>query len=145
MVVDAEKRVESLTCRQNKVEARPLARGMTNPNFLVFDGGEKFVLRLGGDIPAHGVMRFNELAAKRAGQPAAISEIFNTIDRKRTFGKLAANRRTLIAVSAWNPPDQHLDDRARLHHRPSRQTAAIRPPHSKGSRQIAAILKLLPV
>ena len=76
---------------------------------------------------------------------AETSDVFNTIDPKRTFGKLAANRRTLIAVSAWNPPDQHLDDRARLHHRPSRQTAAIRPPHSKGSRQIAAILKPLPV
>ncbi len=77
---------------------------------------------------------------------AETPDVFNTIDPKQqTFGKMAANRRTLIAVSAWNPPDQHLDDRARLHHRPSRQTAAIRPPHSKGSRQIAAILKPLPV
>ena len=76
---------------------------------------------------------------------AGTSDVLNTIDPTRTLGKLAANRTTLIAVSAWNPPDQHLDDRARLRYRPSRQTATIRPPHSTGSRQIAAILNPLPV
>ena len=34
---------------------------------------ESVVVRLGGDIPVHGVMRFNELAASRAAGAAGIS------------------------------------------------------------------------
>jgi thiamine kinase-like enzyme len=50
-----------------------LLGGITNKNYLVADGGEKFVVRLGEDIPIHGVMRFNELAASRAAFDAGIS------------------------------------------------------------------------
>ena len=50
-----------------------LAGGITNDNFAVTDGGEKFFVRLGRDIPIHGVMRFNELAASRAAHEAGLS------------------------------------------------------------------------
>ncbi len=37
------------------------------------DGSRRFVARLGGDIPLHGVMRFNEHAASRAAAAAGVS------------------------------------------------------------------------
>jgi thiamine kinase-like enzyme len=48
------------------VAPKPLAGGITNTNFIVDDQGERFVVRVGDDIPLHGVMRFNEIAAARA-------------------------------------------------------------------------------
>jgi thiamine kinase-like enzyme len=39
----------------------------------VTDGERRAVVRFGGDIPVHGVMRFNELAATRAAGDAGIS------------------------------------------------------------------------
>ncbi len=46
---------------------------MTNYNFLVTDEGERFVVRVGDDIPVHGIMRFNELAAARAAYAAGLA------------------------------------------------------------------------
>ena len=51
----------------------PLAGGITNRNFLVRHRGERFVVRIGDDIPVHQVMRRNELAASRAAAEAGIS------------------------------------------------------------------------
>ena len=56
-----------------KVNPVPLAGGITNKNYLVADGGKKYVVRIGRDIPIHGVMRFNELSASRAAFEAGIS------------------------------------------------------------------------
>ena len=48
--------------------------GITNRNYRITEaGGRRLVVRLGEDIPEHGVMRFNELAAARAAQAAGIS------------------------------------------------------------------------
>lgn len=55
------------------MDPRPLAGGITNQNFVVEDGGERYFVRIGEDIPLHGVMRFNELAASRAAAAAGIS------------------------------------------------------------------------
>jgi thiamine kinase-like enzyme len=55
------------------VEPEPLGGGITNTNFIVSDRGERFVVRIGDDIPIHGVMRFNEIAAARAAHAAGIS------------------------------------------------------------------------
>jgi len=55
------------------VEPEPLGGGITNTNFIVEDKGERFVVRIGDDIPIHGVMRFNEIAAARAAHAAGIS------------------------------------------------------------------------
>ena len=57
-----------LTCWKGRVEPRPLTGGITNQNFVVEDAGQRYFVRIGDDIPIHGIMRFNELAASRAAQ-----------------------------------------------------------------------------
>lgn len=70
--------IESLNCWHGVVTATPLSGGLTNTNFLVEDAGEKFVVRIGEDIPLHQIMRFNELAASHAAFEAGISpEVFH--------------------------------------------------------------------
>ncbi|OUR80557.1 choline kinase [Alphaproteobacteria bacterium 46_93_T64] len=66
-------KVVDLKCWRGKVSAVPLEGGITNQNFVVEDCGEKFVVRLGHDIPLHHVMRFNELAAGQAAFEAGLS------------------------------------------------------------------------
>ncbi|MBV9833100.1 MAG: phosphotransferase family protein [Alphaproteobacteria bacterium] len=66
-------RIAALPCWHGRVEIAPLTGGMTNRNFLVKDGGHRRVVRLGEDIPLHGVLRFNELAASRAAHAAGLS------------------------------------------------------------------------
>lgn len=66
-------RIADLPCWRGRIEIAPLAGGMTNSNFLVTDSGRRYVVRLGEDIPLHGVMRFNELAASRAAHEAGLS------------------------------------------------------------------------
>ncbi len=66
-------RIAALPCWRGRVDIAPLAGGMTNSNFLVSDSGRRFVVRLGEDIPVHGVLRFNELAASRAAHAAGLS------------------------------------------------------------------------
>jgi len=52
----------------------PLTGGITNRNYGVEQAdGQRFAVRLGQDIPAHGVMRFNEQAAAQAAAKARIS------------------------------------------------------------------------
>ncbi len=65
--------IARLPCWSGRVDPVPLLGGITNRNYLVADRGGKFVVRLGEDIPVHGVMRFNELAASRAAFEAGIS------------------------------------------------------------------------
>jgi thiamine kinase-like enzyme len=65
--------VANLDFWSSTVEPEPLAGGITNTNFVVEDRGERFVVRVGEDIPVHGVMRFNEVAAARAAHAAGIS------------------------------------------------------------------------
>jgi len=55
------------------VDPEPLTGGITNANFIVDDAGGRYFVRVGDDIPLHGVMRFNELAASRAAYEAGIS------------------------------------------------------------------------
>ena len=47
--------------------------GLTNINFVVEDAGRKFVVRTGGDIEVHGIVRKNELAASRAAHAAGVA------------------------------------------------------------------------
>lgn len=69
----ARARVERISFWSGPVRIAPLAGGITNLNFLVEDGPEKYVVRVGEDIPVHHVMRFNELAASRAAYLAGVS------------------------------------------------------------------------
>ena len=66
-------RVANLDFWSSPVEPHPLGGGITNTNFIVDDQGKRFVVRVGDDIPIHGVMRFNEIAAATAAHEAGIS------------------------------------------------------------------------
>jgi thiamine kinase-like enzyme len=66
-------KAEQLVYWEEPVVAEPLAGGLTNTNFKVRYRGQDFVVRVGDDIPEHGVMRFNELNASVAAYKAGIS------------------------------------------------------------------------
>ena len=68
-----EDQIAALPCWSAKIDVVPLEGGMTNRNYRVRCDGRQFVVRLGHDLPEHGVMRFNELAAARAAHAAGIS------------------------------------------------------------------------
>lgn len=53
--------------------AEILPGGMTNFNVKLHDAGKAYVVRIGGDIDAHLVKRFNELACHRAAEAAGLS------------------------------------------------------------------------
>lgn len=72
-MTDAKTRAAGLPIWTGSVDPVPLDGGITNVNFVVDDGGRKYVVRVGNDIPVHQVMRFNELAASRAAEAAGIS------------------------------------------------------------------------
>src|SRR5258708_24623131 len=62
-----DKGIRALPCWSGDVDISLLSGGITNRNYRVSDrSGQQFVVRIGRDIPEHGVLRFNELAAARA-------------------------------------------------------------------------------
>ncbi len=65
--------IRALPIWRGPVTIEPLAGGLTNRNYLVRDDHARYVVRAGADIPVHGIMRFNELAASRAAAAAGIS------------------------------------------------------------------------
>ena len=65
--------VAALSIWRGRVEPRPLPGGITNQNFTVEDAGGRYVVRVGSDIPVHGVVRANEVAASRAAHAAGLS------------------------------------------------------------------------
>lgn len=70
---DPEMLIRALPIWTGGVEIEPLHGGITNKNYLAKEKGRRFVVRFGEDIPAHGIMRFNELAAAKAAAAAGIS------------------------------------------------------------------------
>ncbi len=70
---DPKRIAESLAFWGGPVSAEALSGGLTNANFLVRRGHERFVVRIGDDIPRHQVMRFNERAASIAAHAAGLS------------------------------------------------------------------------
>ncbi len=73
MTTDARERAARLSCWSGPVDPQPVGGGITNANFRVEDRGDRFFVRIGEDIPVHGVMRFNEAAASRAAHAAGLS------------------------------------------------------------------------
>lgn len=65
--------IRKLPLWNGPVEPEPVSGGITNANFIVESAGRRYFVRAGDDIPVHGVMRFNELAASRAAHAAGIS------------------------------------------------------------------------
>lgn len=66
-------RAMSLACWKDPREPAILGGGITNFNVRLIDGERRYVVRIGDDIPVHGVMRFNELAISRAAHAAGIA------------------------------------------------------------------------
>lgn len=66
-------RAMGLSCWKSPGNPRILDGGITNVNLLIADQGRDYVVRMGADIPEHGIMRFNELALSRAAHAAGIS------------------------------------------------------------------------
>jgi thiamine kinase-like enzyme len=73
MTSDALRKAATLACWRGKVEPEPLGGGISNHNFLVEDGGTRFMVRIGDDVEVHNVLRRFELAASRAAHAAGIS------------------------------------------------------------------------
>jgi thiamine kinase-like enzyme len=66
--------VESLPFWTGPIKIWPIGNGATNRNYGVQQAdGQRFAVRLGQDLPQHGVMRFNEQAAAQAAARAGIS------------------------------------------------------------------------
>ena len=70
---DARSRAAALACWSGPVGPEPVGGGITNANFRVDDAGASYFVRIGDDIPVHGVMRFHEAAASRAAYAAGLS------------------------------------------------------------------------
>lgn len=73
IIETARTRVEALPFWTGPITVEPLNGGITNVNFVVEEARQKYVARIGDDIPVHQVMRFNELAASRAAHAAGLS------------------------------------------------------------------------
>ena len=65
--------VSNLSCFQNPTDIIPITGGITNVNVEVTNNNKKYVVRIGKDIPEHGVMRWNELALSKAAQSLGVS------------------------------------------------------------------------
>lgn len=66
-------RARDLEYWRGPVAPEPLGGGLSNRNFTVLDGGRRHVVRIGGDVPAHAVWRFNEVTVSRAAHAAGLS------------------------------------------------------------------------
>ena len=65
--------VSGLSCFQDPTDITPINGGITNVNVCVTNETKKYVVRIGKDIPEHGVMRWNELALSQAAQSLGVS------------------------------------------------------------------------
>jgi len=63
----------SLPCWRGAVDPEPLAGGLSNSNFVVDDAGERFVVRIGGDVPEHNLERARDVAVSKAAYLAGLS------------------------------------------------------------------------
>jgi thiamine kinase-like enzyme len=73
MAVSAQQRVAGLNCWSTEVFPQPLPGGITNTNFVIQDAAEKYAVRLGDDLPLHGILRCDEVVASRAAHAAGLA------------------------------------------------------------------------
>ncbi len=66
-------RIARLSCWRGRVEVAPLSGGLSNRNYTVTDAGGRYVVRLGSDVPEHGIVRRNEEISSRAAAQAGVS------------------------------------------------------------------------
>ena len=74
--------ISSIPIWKNKIIISKIDGGITNQNFLVEDGINKYFVRVGKDIPEHLVFRSNEIIASKVASSLQISPkvIFNNDD-----------------------------------------------------------------
>ncbi len=70
---ETEHYVTNLSCWSGPVTVSRLDGGISNDNFLVDDGARKFVARINGDVPDHGVTRLNDYNCNRAAAATGIA------------------------------------------------------------------------
>jgi thiamine kinase-like enzyme len=66
-------RIRSLPIWSGPIKMQRLEGGITNRNFVVEDGNERFVARIGAELLVLGIDRRNELACHRAAQGLGVS------------------------------------------------------------------------
>lgn len=66
-------RIARLSCWRGRIEAAPLSGGLSNRNYTVTDAAGRYVVRLGSDVPEHGITRRNEEISSRAAAAAGVS------------------------------------------------------------------------
>ncbi len=66
-------RIQALPCFAGITHMAALGGGMTNHNWRVDDRQGCYVVRLGQDVPEHGILRWHELAATRAAHAAGLA------------------------------------------------------------------------
>ena len=64
---------DGLSCWTGPVDPQPLDGGYTNTNFVVTHNSAKYVVRIGDDIPEHGVVRSHEVKVCRAAYACGLS------------------------------------------------------------------------
>ena len=72
-MTDAQRFAANLKCWSGPVEPVPLEGGISNENFLIEDGGQKYVARVNGDVPIHGVLRINDYNCNRAAAAVGVA------------------------------------------------------------------------
>jgi len=70
---DAETYAINLDCWSGPVTLTRLDGGISNDNFLIDDNGKKYVVRVNGDVPEHGVLRINDYNCNRAAAAAGVA------------------------------------------------------------------------
>ena len=71
--IDPRAFIAGLSCWHGPVDPQPISGGITNLNFSVVDRDQRYFVRIGDDIPEHGIVRANELAANRAAHAAGVA------------------------------------------------------------------------
>jgi thiamine kinase-like enzyme len=99
----AQRRIACLALWRGKIRAEILPGGLSNRNFVVRDGADGYVVRLvGGDDPAHGIVRAREIAVSRAAHRAGIAPELVHAEPGLLVLRLVAGR-TLTAADVAEP------------------------------------------
>lgn len=102
--LDADmRRVAGLALWRGKIRIEILPGGLSNRNFIVRDGGDAYVARLvGGDDPAHGIVRAREIAVTQAAYRAGIAPELVHVEPGLLVLRLIEGR-TLTAAEVADP------------------------------------------
>ena len=70
---EAEIYAANLSCWDGPVDLTRIEGGLSNDNFLAENNGMKYVIRINGDVPEHGVLRSNDYVCNSAAAAAGIA------------------------------------------------------------------------